>query len=386
MPGQRAVKALLGSVSSATLHKLGGAQTIALVPPIAGAFACLAIAGCAGGGPARVPSGGVAGYSRARPPSTVRTAHGSAAPFRFFSPTSFWNEPPASDAPVAPNSASMIGALTAQVDHELLVGNGPWINTTSSGVPVYTVPPGQPGVQVELTHHGPDAALSSAWHAVPLPGDAQPAAGSDADLVVWQPSSERLWEFWQLARTAGRWSASWGGAMQNVQSQQGVYGPAVWPEAKAWWGVTATSLSLVGGLISLEDLKHGEINHALSIAIPNPRAETYAPPAHRDDGSSPAPASLPEGAHLRLKPSLDLAALHLPGLTLMLARAAQRYGIFVTDRAPNIAFYAQDPTPTGSNPYTGANGFFEGQSPRTLLSSFPWSQLEVLAFELHHGR
>ena len=42
-------------------------------------------------------------------------------------------------------------------------------------------------------------------------------------------------------------------------------------------------------------------------------------------------SSLPEGAHLRLNPNLNLAALHLPRLTLMIAEAAQRYGIFVRD-------------------------------------------------------
>ena len=31
---------------------------------------------------------------------------------------------------------------------------------------------------------------------VPLPPEAQPSAGSDQHLVVWQPSSDRLWEFW----------------------------------------------------------------------------------------------------------------------------------------------------------------------------------------------
>ena len=39
---------------------------------------------------------------------------------------------------------------------------------------------------------------------------------SDAHLVVWQPSRNRLWEFWHLAQGAAGWQAGWGGAMQNV--------------------------------------------------------------------------------------------------------------------------------------------------------------------------
>jgi hypothetical protein len=309
----------------------------------------------------------------------------AAAPFRFFSPTSFWNEPVPADAPLDPSSAAVMGAFDEEITAEELAKNGPWINTTSYSVPVYTVSADKPTVSVQLENHAPSAALSSAWSAVPLPPGAQPAAGTDGALVVWQPSTDRLWEFWRLVHEPGGWYASWGGAMQNVSSDQGVYGPEAWPGAQPWWGSSASSLSLVGGLISLKDLQQGEINHALSIAIPDVRAGVYASPAQRDDGTSTDPLSLPEGAHLRLNPNLNLAALHLPRLTLMIAEAAQRYGIFVRDRAPNVALYAQAPTPTGTNPYTGPHGYFEGKNPRELLSSFPWSQLELLKMELHNG-
>jgi hypothetical protein len=94
---------------------------------------------------------------------------------------------------------------------------------------------------------------------------------------------------------------------------------------------------------------------------------------------------LPEGAHLRLDPDLDLAAMHLPRLTLMVAEAAQRYGIFVTDQAANVTFYAQDPVGTPGNPFTAADGYFQGRSPAQLLASFPWSRLELLETTLHRG-
>jgi hypothetical protein len=67
----------------------------------------------------------------------------------------------------------------------------------------------------------------------------------------------------------------------------------------------------------------------------------------------------------------------------MMAEAAQRYGIFVTDYASNVAFVAQDPTPTGTEPYAGAGGYFEGKSPRQILASFPWTHLKLLKMQLH---
>jgi hypothetical protein len=289
----------------------------------------------------------------------------------------------AKGASLDPASGEMVGAFDAEVAAELLAGDGPWINTTTFSVPVYTVPAGQPAVTVKLEDHAPEPELASAWASVPLPPSATPAAGTDGTLVLWQPSTERLWEFHRLVHEADGWHAMWGGAMQDVSTNPGVFGREAWSGAKSWWGASASSLSLVGGLISLEDLEQGQINHALDIAIPNARAGVYSSPAQRSDGKSADPLALPEGAHLRLNPSLDLAALHLPRLTLMLAKAAQRYGIFVSDSSSIIELYAQDPTPTGSDPYSGPTGYFEGKYPNQILASFPWSQLELLKLEPH---
>jgi hypothetical protein len=303
-------------------------------------------------------------------------------PFRFFAPTSFWNTPLAASEPVAPNSAELVAALDAEIASMEQAGTGPWIDTKSWSVPIYTVPRDQPTVRVQISPGPSSRALQRAWDAVPLPPDAQPAGGTDGHLVVWQPSRDRLWEFWRLRHGAGGWLASWGGAMRNVSTSSGIYGPKSWPGAKPWWGASATSLSVAGGLITLEDLQSGAINHALAMSIANVRAGVYAAPANRDDGQSTSPLSLPEGARLRLNPALNLAALHLPKLTLLIAQAAQRYGIVVRDRSFNVAFFAQDPVSTGSEPYTGAGGYFEGMFPNQLLASFPWSQLEVLRLEL----
>jgi len=319
-----------------------------------------------------------------KPTSPPASSPGAPTPSRLFSPASFWNSPLPADAQLDAQSGELVEAFDRLIASEEKANVGPWINTTSYSVPLYTVPADQPTVPVALDH-SPDGALSAAWSAVPLPADAKPAAGTDGDLVVWQPSTDRLWEFWKMVHESDGWHASWGGAMQNVSSQQGVYGPQAWPGAKTWWGVSAASLSLLGGLISFEDLQRGAIDHALSMGIPNVRAGVYASPAQRDDGKSSDPLSLPEGARLRLNPKLDLAALHLPPLTLLIAQAAQRYGILVSDGSANVTFYAQDPTPTGGNPYTGPGGYFQGRYPRELLASFPWRELEVLKMELHES-
>lgn len=303
--------------------------------------------------------------------------------FRFFSPSSFWNTPVPADAQLDSNSAQIMTAFRRLVADELEEGTGPAINTTEYSVPIYKVPADQPTVPVRLTSPYAATALRSAWSTVPLPPGAQPAGGNDRHLVVWQPSTDRLWEFWELGNGAEGPLASWGGAIQRVSANPGVYGPEAWPGATSNWGASASALSIAGGLVRFGDLEHGWINHALSMSIPDVRAGVYSSPAQRTDGRSSDPLSLPEGAHLRLDPNLDIGAMQLPRLVRMLAEAAQRFGIFVRDGAQNVAFQAQDPVTAGANPYLGPDGYFEGSYPRELLARFPWGHLQLLKMELH---
>jgi hypothetical protein len=347
---------------------------------VAPLLACALAAGCSQGAPRAAPV--------QEPLGVIPAGYGWSAlgvqPFRFFAPSSVWNQPLRSSAPLDPRSSQLVSALVAEIQSEAQANGGPWINITSYSVPLYTVPANQPTVRVQLDH-ATEPALQSAWMRVPLPPTAQPAAGSDGQLVVWQAAKDRMWEFWRLVHASNGWYASWGGAMRRVSSDAGVFGSRVWPGAKPWWGASASSLALLGGLITLKDLQQHRINHALAISIPDTQAGLYALPAQRTDGKSTNQLALPEGAHLRLDPRLDLVALHLPPLILMIAQAAQRYGILVRDTSPIVTFYAQDPTPTGINPYIGPDGYFEGKYPSELLASFPWRHLMLLKMSLHRS-
>ncbi len=86
-------------------------------------------------------------------------------------------------------------------------------------------------------------------------------------------------------------------------------------------------------------------------------------------GRSAASDAIPEGTTFRLDPKLDIASLHLPRVVEMMAEAAQRYGIIVRDKTLHaIGFYAEDPSPLGTNPYTR---LFDGKSPGELLAELP---------------
>jgi hypothetical protein len=131
-------------------------------------------------------------------------------------------------------------------------------------------------------------------------------------------------------------------------------------------------------VVTLDDLRRGRIDHALALAVPNPCGTTFSWPAQRTDGSSTAPDCMPEGAHLRLDPTLDISKLNVPPVTRMLAQAAQRYGIVVRDRTNHeTTFFAEDPTPSGTRLH-GPDGLYGGVPPWEFVPRFPWSRLQLL--------
>ena len=187
-------------------------------------------------------------------------------------------------------------------------------------------------------------------------------------------------EFWHLRREGGQWRAAWGGAIHDVSASPGYYTDASWPGARSYWGASATSLPVVAGTMTIGELERGRIDHALAISIPNARMGVVAFPAQRTDGTLATPEAIPEGATFRLDPTLKLGALHLPRLVEIMAEAAQRYGIIVRDKTLHaIAFYAEDPTPLGTNPYIR---LFDGKSPGVLLQSFPWNYLQAVKWDV----
>lgn len=291
---------------------------------------------------------------------------------RWFSPSSFWNRPLGDTVPLASKSGAYVQDLVRQVDDA-----GPWINYDRYSVPIYTVGADQATVPVRIVRDDgerPDPALASAFSAVPIPGNAVPADGTDGHLVVWQPDTDRMWEFWDMRKEGDGWVAQHGGAMDEVSTSPGYFDEDSWAGAQDWWGATATSLPLVGGLMTIEELQAGSIEHTLALAIPEPSPE-HVWPAQRSDGYNDSSSAIPEGTIFRLPASLDVAALGLPPAVETIATAAQRYGMVVRDVSGCVCLYAEDAAPTGSEPY---GDIFEGEYPNNLLEQFPWDQLQAI--------
>jgi hypothetical protein len=279
---------------------------------------------------------------------------------RFFAASAVWNRALPSRAPLAADSGALVTELQRQVRT-----NGVWINTWSYSVPIVTVGRRQPRVPVRLDTRYPP--LQRDFDSVPVPPGSRPAVGNDRHLVVWQPSTDTMWEFWHMNRLPDGWHARWGAKIVRVSHSPGIV-PA--PE-----GATGSGLPLVGGLITTAELRRGRVDHALAIGLPALRAGMVAAPADRTDGRVSSAQSIPMGTRFRLDPRVDVDSLGLSPVGRMIARAAQRYGMIVRDTSGSVSLYGQAPTPGRPNVYPSV---FRGAYPNQLLARFPWNRLQVV--------
>jgi hypothetical protein len=298
-----------------------------------------------------------------------------------FAQNSFWYTRLPIDAPTHPKSSVFVQDFVRQ---SKAFYNTVTINTSSYASPVYGVGNDVVTVPVEQSDcHKPsyrDKQLDEMWQKVPIPAYAQPADGTDSEMTIYQPSNDALWEFWQARNLNGQWQACWGGRMLNVSKSDGIWPPR--------YGATATGLPFIGGQITADELRRGEINHVLGISlVETESANIFSWPANRSDGENPAHVSgrIPEGLRFRLDPTVDVEALDLHPVAKIIARAAQIYGFVVWDRAGAISLRAENPKSFTSlgrrDPYPG---MFKGTPSYKILEGIPWDKLQFLP--MNYGR
>jgi hypothetical protein len=299
------------------------------------------------------------------------TGPGSAGDQRFFARKAFWNTPLAADAALDPSSEAGVSALA-----RMAAETGAGLSFRDYGVPVYTVGRDQPCVAVRLLNR--NAQLRAVMTSVPVPPDAEPAAGTDGHIAIWQPSTDTYWELFKARRESDGWRAQYGGRIVGLSRNPGHFERVRGADGRVleqpWWGATATGLPLVGGLITFGDLRHGQIDHALALAVPRVRRGVMALPAQRSDGKYAGAYSLPEGARFRLDPRVDVDALALSPVVRMIARAAQRYGMVIRDGGSRVAVYGQTAPGGASEPFVE---LLDGELPSEALSGFPWSRMQL---------
>lgn len=190
------------------------------------------------------------------------------------------------------------------------------------------------------------------FHDVPVPPELFSAidylkskGDTDRSLCIYDVPRKKFYAFWKADRLPG------GEAGLDMKAG-GVFsenGSGWWDNSLGPWAGHAAGASCCGGLVSAEELAAGEINHALSAGWPKffvrskdlPGASVY--PARTTDGQGRnLETSLPMGTRLQLDPSLTVEQMKAMGLKagdIVIARAMQKYGVYIVDSSETFAIY-----------------------------------------------
>ena len=184
----------------------------------------------------------------------------------------------------------------------------------------------------------------------PLPADGsiegQPGYQCDIDendchLIVVDRGNAKLYEAYQANYAKNELTAN----LVAVWDLNRIYPPS--GRGEQCTSADAAGFPIAPLLFNADELASGSINHAIRFILPNPRmrASYYVHPATHA-GAPHGPASAPPyGVHFRLKASYDVS--HLKPAAQVVARALQKYGMFLADGG-NIALTAQSDADTNA--------------------------------------
>jgi hypothetical protein len=259
-------------------------------------------------------------------------------PYRPFNASSPWNTPIGNNPSIDPNSQTLI--------EDLATSTASWnyltVNLTTFSIPVYYV-----DSTATPTYAVATALVGQGFNApVPIPNGALPDPESDHHLSIVDEKRGIEWGMWDTVHNANNtWSASVGATIDLTGS--GVRPPITtanpWTDAV---GARASGFALIAGLMRVEEIKAGRINHALVIAYPHCRSRYFVPPASTAQAAIPPDAQptrgIPMGGRIQLDPSINVDSLALTTTGKIIAHALQDYGAFVGDYSGSISIYAEN--------------------------------------------
>jgi hypothetical protein len=137
------------------------------------------------------------------------------------------------------------------------------------------------------------------------------------------------------------------------------------------FGSRGAGVPYLAGLVRPCEIARGRIDHALAFAYDYP-SRRHVFPATKSDGIGSARTDLPEGSRLQLDPTLgadEIGAWGCDGPCLVIARALQRYGMYVIDNAGRPKVMLE---------YEGTAAW-DGRVDDDTVSPIPFSAFRVIA-------
>jgi hypothetical protein len=143
--------------------------------------------------------------------------------------------------------------------------------------------------------------------------------GGDRHAIVVDPAAGKFYEFFVLKRTDKGWTAAQA-SIFDLNSNK------LRPDG--WTSADAAGLPIFPAIIRYDELKRGEIDHALRVTVRRSRRAYVYPATHY--ASRLTDADLPRmGERLRLKADYDISKFS--GEVQTILKALKKHGMFVAD-------------------------------------------------------
>jgi hypothetical protein len=205
------------------------------------------------------------------------------------------------------------------------------------GIPINVVPSTQPAVPVSFDGY-PDESDPGPYpfpspDAVIIEGNRPESCEGDCHLLVVQQGSCTLYEGYACEHRLDGWHCA-NGAKWNLNEIG--YGQ----RPQGWTSADAAGLAIAPGLLRYDEVRAGEVTHALRFTLDCTSNEYVQPATHKavPGGCDPNDGP-PMGTRVRLKADYDISKLS-PSAQVVL-RGMKKYGMILADNGSNFYFQGQ---------------------------------------------
>ena len=238
-----------------------------------------------------------------------------------------WNKDISGD-PVDPYSSQIIAGFSSNVI-KADFGSGLW-DDAPIGIPYAVVCGDQLKANVVFRSNGYDGNYGdesdAGPYAIPLSAAIEGNGNGDSHVIAVDKENRILYELYNASLNGNHWEAS-SGAIFDLKTNT--------LRTDGWTSADAAGLPIFPGLVRYEEILKGEIDHPIRFTLNSSKVKpAYIAPARHKVNSSGGQYSLPFGARIRLKASVDISGFSATNQVIL--RALKKYGLILSDIGSNL--------------------------------------------------
>ncbi|MEI9946579.1 MAG: hypothetical protein WDN26_20445 [Chitinophagaceae bacterium] len=223
---------------------------------------------------------------------------------------------------VDPYSTQIVAGFSSNVI-KADFGSGLW-QGAPIGIPYVVVCDNQSKIPVTFTGYGDES--DPGPYPLPLTSPIEGNGSGDSHVIAVDIENGMLYELFNAHVNGNHWDAS-SGAIFNLKSNN--------LRTLGWTSADAAGLPIFPGLVRYEEILKGEIDHPIRFTLNSSLVKpAYIAPARHKVSSGGGQYSLPFGARIRLKNSVDISGYSATNQIVL--KAMKKYGLILADIGSNL--------------------------------------------------